>query len=287
MDPYLWAIDTRLFTPEQIPEQLALQAVELSSLSAGPAPQVDPTTQVGDVAVIDVTGRLRSSPSIWRRWGFDMEATLPEIEVAIRKATESAKAGGVVLRISSPGGSAFGTPEVAGAVHAARQRKPVVAYIQDLGASAAYHIASQASEIYSNPIAHVGSVGVFALVVDMSARAEAVGLKFIPVVSTPLKGAFTPGTAVKEEHVAELQRNVDSVAKLFVADIARGRGISAEVAETFHDARVHVGAEAAEIGMTDGLADIGEVIELVQAQITNRKGRAARMAAERRQAAAV
>ena len=82
----------------------------------------------------------------------------------VEQAAEDPVVAAILLRVDSPGGTVAGVSDLAEAVYAARKVKPVSAYISDLGASAAYYIASQAQRLYADSDALVGSIGVYSVV---------------------------------------------------------------------------------------------------------------------------
>jgi ClpP class serine protease len=103
------------------------------------------------------------------------------------------------LDIDSPGGTVAGTPELAAAVSALDQKKPVYAFSSGLMASAAYWIASQARAIYATPSAQVGSIGVVQAVVDRSAAINAAGIKVEVFSVGKYKAMGAPGTPLTDD----------------------------------------------------------------------------------------
>ncbi len=81
----------------------------------------------------------------------------------LRRVVDDPGVKSVIMPIDSPGGTVSGVPEVAAALRAARAKKRIVAVVDPFSASAAYWIASSASEIVSIPSGETGSIGVFAL----------------------------------------------------------------------------------------------------------------------------
>jgi len=289
----LWALDSRLIAEPILPEAAGVElAARLRARDDDPRAarrgarrgarpaDVDPTTRVQGVAVIDVAGPLSNQPSIFRRLGLTDEPTLPEIARAVHAAAEHKQVRALLLRIASPGGTVFGTAEVADAVWQARQRKPVVAYVQDLGASAAYWIASQAETVVANRVAHVGSIGTFAVLVDQSRRAEVEGLRFHVIASAAHKGAGYPGSEVTEQQLEALREEIDHTARIFVDDVARGRGWSRKTAEGLHDGRSYVGERAVAVGLVDRVEPMAETLAGLVGRFSEGEGRSVPSAEE-------
>lgn len=159
----------------------------------------------------------------------------------------------VMLRIDSPGGTVSGTEALAADVAELARHKPVHAYLEDLGASAAYWIASQALRISANPTALVGSIGAFAVVWDMAGAAAQKGIKVHVIRTGAFKGAGQPGTEITAEQLAEWQRLVDELNGHFIAAVMAGRGMSAAEVRGLADGRIHLAKDAQKLGLIDAV----------------------------------
>jgi len=161
----------------------------------------------------------------------------------------------VLLNVDSPGGSVEGMPEVAAEIRKLREAKRVIALSNPLAASAAYWIAAQAETIIATPEALTGSIGVFAVHEDMSGMLEQVGIDVEYISSTPEKVEGNPTEALSDEARAHMQSLVDSAMDLFVADVAKGRSISAKTVRTdFGRGRVLDAKSAKAAGLVDRIA---------------------------------
>lgn len=182
------------------------------------------------------------------------------IRQQLRELARDDSIAGVMLKIFSPGGTVSGNQDLANDVVALAKTKPVHAFIEDLGASAAYWIASQCGRISTNPTGMVGSIGTFAVITDSSAAAEQLGLKVHVVRAGDFKGAGQPGTEVTKEHLKEFQRNVDALNEHFLAAVQAGRGMSAKQVKELADGRVHVGEEAVKLGLADAVSTFDQAL---------------------------
>jgi protease-4 len=124
------------------------------------------------VAVISLTGKLMKQQASMGGGTSTVQARRD-----IRAAASDPDIGAILLRIDSPGGTAAGTKELADEITAAKTKKPVWAYVEDMAASAAYWAASQASRIIANETALVGSIGTYGVVQDTSGMAAMEGVK--------------------------------------------------------------------------------------------------------------
>ena len=124
----------------------------------------------GTTAVISIRGVLMKSVPRWMSW-WGIEATsYQELKEDIETAAKDKRVESIVLEIESPGGQVSGIHDAADAIFEARKAKPVQAYVDDLCASGAYWLASQADEIVASRDAMVGSIGVYSVYVDSSKR---------------------------------------------------------------------------------------------------------------------
>src|SRR5262249_41503044 len=98
----------------------------------------------------------------------------------------------VIIEIDSPGGGATGVPEMSAKIRAARAVKPVIAHVNGVAGSAAFWIASAASQVIATPSAEVGSVGAFLLHTDFSEMLAAEGIKPTLIRAPALKAAGNP-----------------------------------------------------------------------------------------------
>lgn len=172
---------------------------------------------------------------------------------AIRTAINDDAVRGIMLYIDSPGGTVAGTGELAADVKFADAQKPVYAFIDDLGASAAFWIATQARRVSANPTAEVGSIGVVAVVEDSSGQAEAEGIKVHVIATGPYKGAFVDGTEITREHLAYLQDRVNDINGHFLRGVSVGRLMSMARVRAVADGRVFSAVRARELGLIDAV----------------------------------
>lgn len=174
------------------------------------------------------------------------------VQADMKAANADPAVKGILLRVDSPGGTVQGTPETAAIV--AESVKPVVAYTEDVMASAAYYIAAGATKIVASRSADVGSIGVYIPWVDSSAAIAAAGYKPDPIVNAggDLKAMGFGGT-LSDAQRAYLQDQVDEDFAQFRAHILDNRTVpdSAMRGQTLS------GQAAVDAGLVDMLGDIG------------------------------
>lgn len=219
------------------------------------------------VALIRISGPMSKGRSKFT------DASTIDIRRAVRNAARDEQVASLMLAIDSPGGMVAGTAELADEIRSARARKPVVAYIEDLGASAAYWVASQADAIYSNRTAEIGSIGVLAVVNDTSGLAERSGVKVHVISTGPYKGAGVPGAPLLPEHLSDMAERVGTVADHFFGAVQAGRKLTKSQMATVTDGRVFDAQRAQELGLTDGVKTFDEAFaEAAYRQPKRRRG---------------
>ncbi len=183
------------------------------------------------IGVVAIEGPILRKPDLFARIFFGATGS-EDIGAALREAGERADIKAVFLNIDSPGGTVAGTPELAAAVKALNDRKPVYAFSSGLMCSAAYWIASQARAIYATPSAQVGSIGVVQAVIDNTAALDMAGIKVEVFSVGKYKAMGAPGTTLTDDQRGLIQSNLAEIAAEFHdAVLSRGRAIPAEAME--------------------------------------------------------
>jgi signal peptide peptidase SppA len=259
-----WAIESRAAAA------LAQMAAspDLAKHMAAPPPVRIPTTITESgkggksIARVVVRGTLMKGQS-----SFGGTSTV-QLRRDIRQAAADPNVSAILLDVDSPGGTVAGTADLAAEVRAARRKKPVWAHIDDLGASAAYWVASQADQVFANDkTALVGSIGTLMTVYDFSAQAEKEGVKALVFATGPLKGAGAPGTPVDESQRAYFQKLVDDSQASFDAAVRTGRGMTAAELAAVRTGGVFTAAEALDLKLIDGIRSLDRTLEaLAQAR---------------------
>lgn len=235
------------------------------------------------IAVIPLRGTL-----LWRAGEIEQSSGATSLSLWGRtfdQLVADPHIGHIVIDVDSPGGETSGTMETAARVREGASRKPVTAVVNALCASAAYWIASQATELVSTPSGHIGSVGVYAMHIDQSRRDAAQG--FTPTYVEAPAGGFktetSPHRPLSDEATANLQSLVDSIYGQFVADIARGRRTSeGNVRSNFGRGRMFMPEEAKRRGMIDRIETLDATIaRVVRGGGNNRAGGNGRAELER------
>ena len=208
------------------------------------------------VGVVPLIGSLNKDRLVWAK-------------EQINALAASDSVGEIVLHIDSPGGGLPGVADCYSAVAKAAARKRVTAFIEDIGASAAYWVASAATEIICNRTALVGSIGVFIAIADSSEFWQRLGVTWFVIKSGAAKGTGVEGAKLSAEDIAKLQARVDAMADLFVGDVARGRRLAVDRVRELATGETWIGEEARKIGLVDRVASLDEVLSESQLRTQN------------------
>lgn len=167
----------------------------------------------------------------------------------------------VVLRIDSPGGSAFAAEQIRVAVEGVRAAgKPVVASMSSVAASGGYWIATGADEVWAYPMTLTGSIGVFGLFPDISEPLDALGIDVDGVRTAPLAGALDPRRPLSDDARDALQLSVEHTYTQFIQRVSKARKISISEADALGQGRVWTGAEAKARGLVDQLGGLDQAV---------------------------
>jgi len=160
-------------------------------------------------------------------------------------------------------------------IRKATEKKPVWSYIEDLGASGAYAVASPTQKIYANPTALIGSIGTYAVIQDLSARAEKLGVK-VHVVrpddgTSEMKGSGARGTKVTTDQLADWQRIVTNHNSFFLREVNQGRGLGMSRTKAIATGQVWIASEAKTKRLIDGVQSLAETLSQIRGAKTTTK----------------
>ena len=179
----------------------------------------------------------------------------------IREAREDETVEALVLRIDSPGGSAFASELIRQEMELTQQAgKPVVASMAGLAASGGYWVAATADRIYAHPTSITGSIGVFALLPSFEESLSDIGVTSDGVGSSPLSDGFNPMRGISEPMQRVLQASIAHTYQRFIHLVAQGRGMTPAAADEVGQGRVWLGAQAQELGLVNELGGLEEAI---------------------------
>lgn len=222
-----------------------LSDLEVVATKAGvPLNYTRTVTHRDGVAIIPIEGPISRRMNLITRFsgGTSVEVLATDLQTAL----DDRQIRSILLNIDSPGGDSNGIGEMTDLIYAARNRKPITAYVGHLAASGAYWLGSAASEIIIDSRAALGSIGVVTAIPDPT-KTSSKDIVFVSSQS-PHKRP-DPTTDIGRAKIQEL---IDTIASLFIEAVARNRGIdTAIVQENFGQGGLIVGQAAINAGMAD------------------------------------
>jgi len=208
----------------------------------------------GDVVgVVRIDGQISSSS----------QSSADRIIPALEKAFANANVKAVILSIDSPGGAPVESERINNALASLKKKydKPVVAVINNLGASAAYLIALHADKIVAGKYSLVGSIGAIMTPWELHRAIGSVKVTQRVYASGKMKSFLNPFTPVSPEMDAKAQKLVGQMGQTFVNELKAARGAALKPGVDYGSGEVWGGLEAKEIGLIDAIGTLDEVAQ--------------------------
>lgn len=180
----------------------------------------------------------------------------------LRKLKEDKDIKAVVLRVNSPGGSAFASEQIWKAVSELKKEKPVIVSMGDYAASGGYYISCVADSIVAEPTTLTGSIGIFGMFPNTKGLTDKVGLSFDVAKTNKYSDMGVTTRPMSDGEKAMLQSYIEQGYDLFVTRCADGRGMKKEEIEKIAQGRVWSGTMAKEIGLVDEIGGIDKALEI-------------------------
>lgn len=212
-------------------------------------------SNMNGVAVIPVVGTLvRRGAYVGAMSGV---TSYEGLSALVRAAADDADVRAIALEIDSFGGEAMGVFELAADIRAAREKKPVYAFVSHYALSAGYAIASQATEIIAPDGAKAGSIGVVMLHADFSANLEKEGIAITMIHSGAHKVDGNPYQPLPEEVRSKMQDEGDRLWSRFAMEVELGRGDRLNASDALRtEAAVFLAPEARARGLVDRVEEL-------------------------------
>ncbi len=218
-------------------------------------PEQYPQSGKDEVGLITASGAIMDGVQPAGTIGGDSLADL----LAEARRDDQVKA--VVLRVDSPGGSAFAAEQIRAELLALKQAgKPVVISMGSYAASGGYWISADADKIFASPTTLTGSIGVFGMFATIDKALSQYGVHTDGVGTTDFVGVGL--TRALPDHVGEaIQLSVEDTYQRFVGLVSKGRGLSPEEAEKAAEGRVWTGQDAKALGLVDEFGNLDDALK--------------------------
>lgn len=186
----------------------------------------------------------------------------------LRKLREDETIKAVVLRVNSPGGSAYGSEQIWHEVVLLKAQKPVIVSMGDYAASGGYYISCAADTIVADPTTLTGSIGIFGMFPNMQGLlTDKIGLHFDMVKTNRFSDMGDMTRPFNADEREAMQNYINNGYKLFVKRCADGRGMSTEAIEKIAEGRVWTGEAAKELGLVDELGGLDRALEIAAQKV--------------------
>ena len=224
-----------------------------------------PKSMSGDiVAVYYATGDIVQDESP-TSFGSDEQIVGSKVVKDLKKLADDDDIKAVVLRVNSPGGSAYASEQIWHQVMNIKSKKPIVVSMGGYAASGGYYISCAADWIVAEPTTLTGSIGIFGMFPDASELMnDKLGLNVATVKTNEfadIGGYYRP---FNEKESALLQGYINRGYELFTKRCADGRGLSQDSIKVIGEGRVWTGVHAKKLGLVDQLGSLEDAIAIAK-----------------------
>jgi len=217
------------------------------------------------VAVIHVEGLINTGKSGRLPFGLLEIAGSDTTVRAIRQAREDRGIDAIVLRVNSPGGSAFASEEIWREVHRTRGAKPIVVSMGSMAASGGYFVSCASDRIVANPSTLTGSIGVYAGKVSLAGLYDKIGITSYRLRRGEHSGLYDLAEPWSPGEYRAVERIVDHLYADFVEHVREGRGMADGAAvDEVARGRVWTGSQALEAGLVDEMGGLLRAVEIAR-----------------------
>ena len=199
-----------------------------------------------------------------RAKGFNQEhnITAKEMTMDLQKLAEDKDVKAVVIRVNSPGGSAYASEQIWHEIELLKAKKPVVVSMGGMAASGGYYISCGANKIFAEATTLTGSIGIFGMIPDASELlTKKLGLSFDVVKTNALSDFGAMGRPFNETESRLMQAYINKGYELFTGRVAKGRGMAQDSVKAIAEGRVWTGEQALKIGLVDKLGNLDDAVK--------------------------
>ncbi len=208
------------------------------------------------VAIVVAEGEIGDGQAPAGRVGGDSTSAL------IRSAREDDKIKAVVLRVNSPGGSAFASEQIRRELQLTREAgKPVVVSMGDVAASGGYWVAMAADEVIAEPATITGSIGVFGMLPTAQGLMDKAGVRTGGYRTTWLVGAYDFRRDLDPRFAQLVQASIGHIYTDFTTKAAAARSTTREAIDAVAQGRIWTGEQARGHGLIDRTGTLGDAIK--------------------------
>ncbi|HAS8175442.1 TPA: signal peptide peptidase SppA [Vibrio vulnificus] len=207
-----------------------------------------------DIAIVVASGTIMDGQQPRGTVGGDTVAGL------LRQARNDDKVKAVVLRVDSPGGSAFASEVIRNEVQALKDAgKPIVVSMSSLAASGGYWISMSADKIIAQPTTLTGSIGIFSVITTFEKGFNKLGIYTDGVGTSPFSGEGI-STGLSKGASQAFQMGIEHGYQRFISLVGNNRNLSLDAVDKVAQGRVWTGYDALQHGLVDQIGDFDDAV---------------------------
>ncbi len=235
-----------------------INAVDIDMYAKVPEPRVHKGLAKKKIAVIYASGEIDSDLS-----GDGIKSE--ELSRTIREARRDSSVKAIVLRINSPGGSAYGSEVIWREVKLAAQTKPLVASMGDVAASGGYYIACAADSIMADRTTITGSIGIFGMIPNVKELLNnKLGITQDVVTTNEHSDMISLTRPMTEFERNLMQQMIEDGYNTFISRVAEGRSMAKDSVDAIGQGRVWAAENARQIKLVDAYGGVTDAIEMAR-----------------------
>ncbi len=248
-------VDFRILTNLGVNDEIPV--VSVGEYDKVPKP-IDPTGLPKDrIAIVYAEGEIDGATE----GSYQIDSK--EVSKGIREARTDSAVKAIVLRVNSPGGSAYGSEVIWREVILAQKVKPVVVSMGDYAASGGYYIACGADAIIANPTTITGSIGVFGLIPNLSGLlSDKIGITFDNISTNEHSDMPSLTRKMTPFEMNLMQSYVESTYETFISHVADGRKKTSTFIDSIGQGRVWSGENGKSNGLVDEFGGLNDAVKL-------------------------
>lgn len=205
------------------------------------------------IAVLYATGEIAEGS----KTGINCYDLVPQII----KLADDDNVKAMVLRVNSPGGSVFGSQEIAEALsYFQSKKKPIVTSMGDFAASGGYWISCQTDHIFADALTITGSIGIFGMIPNLTGTLSEIGVNPQTVATNPNGMPLTPLASMTPTQISVMQQSIEALYMKFLERVAKGRKLPVEKVAQIAEGRVWCASTAKKIGLIDEIGTLDDAI---------------------------
>ncbi|AEF97040.1 signal peptide peptidase SppA [Methanotorris igneus] len=215
----------------------------------------------GNIAVINIEGPIVLKSEDSGLFGHRKMGALDYIDL-LDRAEKDSNIKAILLKINSPGGEVIASEKLARKVKEVAKKKPVVAYIETIGASGAYMVACPADYIIAEKHSIVGSIGVRMDVLHYYGLMKKLGINVTVIKAGKYKDIASPYRPMTEEEREYLEKMINETYMDFVIWVAENRNLTINETLKIANGKIYMGSDAKKVGLVDEVGTEEDAINI-------------------------